>query len=328
MSRRVESGDDNGTRERGSTFPIQVPPSFAFLRTVYSHGWFDLAPFEWDLDRRALHRVVLAPGGRPRAISISEGKGSSLEIALHGGGAAGPRVRDDVARQVRHMFRLDEPFGDFHVVCRSMEGYAWVADAKAGPLLRAPDVFEDLVKMICTTNCTWALTRVMTSALVREMGEPVSGDSGRRSFPTAEAMASRPERFFVSKIKAGYRAAYLRELAKRVASGALSPSTWLNPSMPLEEIRKEIASVKGAGRYVADNVLKLVGRYDGLGIDSWCRRKFSETRRGGRPVTDKVIEKFYAPFGAWKGLALWCDLTRDWFDGDLPDALRLQTGKF
>ena len=28
----------------------------------------------------------------------------------------------------------------------------------------------------------------------------------------------------------------------------------------------------------------------------------------------------WAKFGAWAGLVLWCDMTRDWFSGDRPDA--------
>jgi len=228
------------------------------------------------------------------------------------------------------MLRLDEDLGDFHALCRRVPGFAWAADARAGLLLRAPDPFEDLVKMICTTNCTWALTRVMVGAIVQDLGGAAVGPSlpssnpplrppGRwRSFPTAEAMAAAPIRFYTRRAKAGYRAAYLKCLAEDVAAGRLLPSRWLSPVMPAEEIRREVTSVKGAGRYVADNMLKLLGRYEGLGLDTWCRRKVAEIHHHGRPVSDRTIERRYAPFGPWRGLALWCDVTRDWFEGDVP----------
>jgi N-glycosylase/DNA lyase len=293
---------------------------------VCSHGWFDLPPFAWDEAGRTLRRVILTSPRRARALSIREARPGTLSIAVEAPGKtpspAGERDRSEAVRQVRHMLRLDEPFGEFHDLCRGIDGYAWVDRAKSGPLLRAPDPYEDLVKMICTTNCTWALTRVMVRGLVRELGVPAPGDPAARSFPTAEAMAERPLRFYTQVVKAGYRGAYLRDLARRVASGDLDPRRWLDPGMPVEEIREEIRSVRGAGRYVADNVLKLLGRYEGLGIDSWCRRKFSEMHGRGRAVSDRMIERFYAPFGAWRGLALWCDLTREWFDGDLPFSLR------
>jgi len=305
---------------------LRTPPAFSFLRTVYSHGWFDLPPFEWNEESRTLRRVILTSARRARTLALRETRPGSLSITLESPGRTAPpasaRDRGEAIRQVRHMLRLDEPFGEFHALCLGIEGYGWVPRARAGPLLRAPDPFEDLVKMICTTNCTWALTRVMVRALVRELGVAAPGDPAARSFPTAEAMAGRSLRFYVTSIRAGYRGAYLRDLARRVASGDLDPRRWLDPEMPVEEIREEIQSVKGAGRYVSDNLLKLLGRYEGLGIDSWCRRRFSEMHARGRAVTDRTIERFYAPFGPWRGLALWCDLTREWFAGDLPVSLR------
>jgi hypothetical protein len=73
-------------------------------------------------------------------------------------------------------------------------------------------------------------------------------------------------------------------------------------------------------------MLKLLGRYGGLGLDSWCRRKFSQIHRGGRKTGDRVIRRHYARFEEWRGLALWCDLTRDWIEAGAgaPKILRSQ----
>jgi len=54
-------------------------------------------------------------------------------------------------------------------------------------MLRAPTVFEDVVKTICTTNTAWSGTRKMTSALVENLG--VAAPGGGHTFPTAQAMA-------------------------------------------------------------------------------------------------------------------------------------------
>lgn len=78
-------------------------------------------------------------------------------------------------------------------------------------MLRSPTVFEDLVKMICTTNCSWALTEKMVTGLVQNLGRE-SRDK-RRTFPTPEAMALMPVKFYVNEVRAGYRASYLKELA-------------------------------------------------------------------------------------------------------------------
>jgi N-glycosylase/DNA lyase len=140
---------------------------------------------------------------------------------------------------------------------------------------------------------------------------------GRRSFPTPEAMALMPEKFYVNEVRAGYRSGYLKELADRVASGELDVESWLKSSLSTADLIKAMREVKGVGPYAAENVLKLIGRYDGLALDSWTRAKFFEVRNNGRKTTDKKIARYYSRFNEWRGLALWCDMTRDWLDS--PD---------
>ena len=152
-------------------------------------------------------------------------------------------------------------------------------------MLRSPTVFEDLVKMICTTNCSWGLTVKMVNGLVANLGRETN--DGRRSFPNAETMAAMPLEFFVDEVRAGYRAAYLKELADRVASGELNVEEWLNSDLPTSELVKQIKGVKGAGNYAAENLLKLLGRYDGLALDSWTRARFFESATTAAKRTTK-----------------------------------------
>lgn len=301
---------------------VSVPPGFAFDRAVRGHGWYDLPPFRCEPERGSVHRGIRLESGRPAALRIRERAYGSPALVVDLTAAKRPSGRDLrlAVAQTRRMLRLDEDLGEFYRLARGIgePDLRWTEGAGAGRLLRSPTVFEDLVKLVCTTNCTWALTRAIVGQLVARLGDEAPG--GLRTFPTPRAMAVEPERFYRSTVRAGYRGGPLRDLARRVASGALDPEAWLDPAMPEEQLRREILSVKGAGPYVADNLMKLVGRYSGLGIDSWCRRKFSRLHRGGKTVTDRQIGRYYAPFGPWQGLALWCDITRDWFEGDDPEA--------
>jgi N-glycosylase/DNA lyase len=133
-----------------------------------------------------------------------------------------------------------------------------------------------------------------------------------RSFPNAKALATMPLRFFVDEVRSGYRAPYLKELAERVASGELNVEDWLTSDLPTAELAKQIKAVKGVGPYAAENLLKLLGRYDGLALDSWTRARFYEIRNKGRKANDNKIARYYSRFNEWRGLALWCDVTRDW----------------
>ena len=127
------------------------------------------------------------------------------------------------------MLRLDEDLSAFYTVAAADPGLAWVATG-AGRMLRSPTVFEDVVKTICTTNCTWSATERMVGALVRELGMAAAGAPERRAFPTAEAMARADESFYRDVARAGYRGAYLRELAETWPRAASTSRRWATPS--------------------------------------------------------------------------------------------------
>ena len=286
---------------------IPTPKTFSFRRTVASHGWYQLLPFALDTTKWELSRVIDLGEKPPVTIFL---KGLKTHVRVE---ASRPLNKAEAAialRDARHILRLDDDLQSFYLATSSEPEFAWIGEQGAGRMLRSPTVFEDLVKMICTTNCSWALTEKMVTGLVQNLGRET--DDGRRSFPTAEVMASMPLKFFVDEVRAGYRAGYLKELADRVAAGELDVEQWLKSDLPTAELIKEIKSVKGAGDYAAENLLKLLGRYDGLALDSWTRARFFQLRNNGRKANDKKIACYYSRFNEWRGLALWCDVTRDW----------------
>lgn len=288
---------------------IATPRSFNFKRTMISHGWSELLPFAFDRDKWTLSRVIDLGNTTPVLVKIS---GTKRELRINTTARLSKGAGEKVIRDVRHMFRLDDDMGPFYRTMSADPEFSWIAEQGAGRMLRSPTVFEDLVKMICTTNCSWALTEKMVTGLVESLGR--ESKDGRRTFPTPEAMALMPLKFYVNEVRAGYRAAYLKELADRVAGGDLNVAEWLTSDLPTPELIKQMKGVKGVGDYAAENLLKLVGRYDGLALDSWTRAKFIRVRNKGRPASDKKIARFYSRFNSWRGLALWCDMTRDWMD--------------
>jgi N-glycosylase/DNA lyase len=289
---------------------IRTPSDFSFRRTIVSHGWYGLQPFRIDQNRWELSRVLDLKNGSPVTVVM---RGTKRAVQVSVSRNVGKQAATQIVNDVRHMLRLDDDLGVFYDSIADDPEFGWIRTQGAGRLLRSPTVFEDLVKMMCTTNCSWALTVKMVTGLVENLGR--ESDNGQRSFPTPEAMALMPLKFFSDEVRAGYRAPYLKELADRVSSGQLNVEAWLNSALPTDELMKEMRSVKGVGPYAAENVLKLIGRYDGLALDSWTRAKFFAVRNNGRKTTDKKIARFYSRFGEWRGLALWCDMTRDWIDG-------------
>ena len=66
---------------------------------------------------------------------------------------------------VRYIFRLDEDLSGFYRICSNDPQLKFVDKIKSGRLLRSPTVFEDIIKTICTTNCSWSNTKMMVSNL-------------------------------------------------------------------------------------------------------------------------------------------------------------------
>ena len=290
---------------------IPTPSTFNFKRTAISHGWYDLPPFELKQETWKLERVIDLGKARPVTVEIEEG---NRAVRVNVSRSVGKTASEKITSDVRHMLRLDDDMAPFYDAVAHDPDFSWIASSGAGRMLRAPTVFEDLVKMICTTNCSWALTDKMVNGLVNVLGREAS--RGRRAFPTAESMAEMPEKFYREEVRAGYRAPYLKELAERVASKEVNVESWLTSELPTAELKREMKRIKGVGDYAAENMLKLVGRYDGLALDSWVRGKFSRIRNGARKTSDKKIVRYYSRFGEWQGLALWCDMTRDWLEDE------------
>jgi 3-methyladenine DNA glycosylase/8-oxoguanine DNA glycosylase len=293
-----------------TTLFLETPKNFNFATTIYSHGWSDLLPFELDKENQRLN-YVFENEHLPQPVSATiSGEDGKLKIEISDGGL-NEKSAAKILRDVQHILRLDEDLKEFYRMTKKERRLAWMAKKNAGRILRSPTVFEDLIKTICTTNCSWSLTKKMVSNLVEKLGEPTK--NGKRAFPTAEAMASVLADFYREEIRAGYRSPYFAEIAEAVANGKINPETWLNTDLPTQELKKEMKKVKGVGDYAAENLLKLVGRYDGLALDSWLRAQFYKKHNKENACSDKEIEKFYERFGSWRGLAIWCDMTERWF---------------
>ncbi|MGD1046394.1 MAG: hypothetical protein ABR936_13875 [Bacteroidota bacterium] len=298
------------------TVTLDVPKDFNFLRTVYSHGWCALLPFSVDKEHRALNRILTLTDGSSVLCQISDQKYSQLNIKTHSSTLLTAAHSSEVIRHIASCLRLTEDFSDFYRETRRHPKYRWIAKAKAGRMLRSPSVFEDIVKMICTTNCSWALTEIMVSNLVEKLGKMF--DDSKKSFPSPEALAGTTDQFLRKHIKAGYRSPFILEFAKKVASGKLDVECWRSSELTTEALFQELRSIKGVGAYSAGNILKLLGRYDYLGLDSWSRGKYYEVYHRGRTVSDRTIERRYVQFGKWRGLFFWLEMTKYWYDHEFP----------
>ena len=291
---------------------LTLPPMDLGL-VVRSHGWYDLAPFEWDSEKKSL-RFIFLEGEDPVQVAVTSRASGLVATATAAGKPSLPFIenpssnisRRAIGRVLERVLDLQADLSSFHSSCAGDPRFAWIARRGAGRILRAPTLFEDAVKVLATTNCTWGLTKLMVRNLVERF------DRGG-AFPDATFVAGLPARALVGA-KFGYRAPYLAAFAGRVASGKLDLARWEDETRPDEDVEKEIRAEKGFGPYAADTLGRFLGRHRKLGLDSWSRKKVASLRFRGRAVKDARVERLYAPFGRHAGLAFWLDVTRDWHE--------------
>ena len=225
-----------------------------------------------DESADTLELTLLIPGFRPRTVRIS-GSRPGHGIASVVGPSPEHGEAEEIFAGVRHVLRLDEDLSRFYEQAAEDPELAWVVKG-AGRMIRGATVFEDVVKTICTTNCSWSATTRMVSALVEHLGEkapgaPPTGPLGR-AFPTAWAMAKAGEEFYRDVVRAGYRGKSLLALARSVSEGDLDLESLNTTSekLPDDELYAQLLALPGVGPYSAAHIMTMLGRYSRLILDS------------------------------------------------------------
>src|SRR5690606_41533024 len=237
-------------------FTLRVPAPFELRLAALSHGWFDLPPFRWDEERGALGVALdLGPAGRalPADVAIAQRRDGALQVELRTARRPLPAQIERARRAVGSMLRLDQDLRAFWALCARDVRLRWAAARGAGRLLRGASVFEDLLKLLFTTNCSWAATRKMTERTVAALGERTP--SGARTFPSPARCAEQPESFWRTEVRAGYRAAACAALADAFAAGRLADAWFTDPEVPADELRRRLRAIRGFGPYAAGQAM-------------------------------------------------------------------------
>lgn len=295
---------------------LAVPEPFELDVVVRGHGWVGLAPHRYERAQGRLHTVL-------DLATLGVARGPVVDVELRAGTGPTPgliaRVRarralerselERVRRALATSLALDVDLAEFWAHCQSIDRLRWVGSRGAGRLQRSPVLFEDLIKLLFTTNCTWANTVSMVRRTCEALGR--RGPAGVPGFPSAATCARQPESFWRDEVRAGYRAGHCQTIAEGFASGRLSAEQFDDPDLPTAELRRRLLALPGFGPYAAGQALRLLGRFDDLAIDAWVRKQANELHGLARD-DDRALALRYVEFGRFAGLALWMDVTKPW----------------
>ncbi len=284
-----------------SSIDLPARRPFNFLSVVNSHGWLQLAPFRFDEADQTLWYTDQLANGRVIQYRLTDSGGG---VRVEFPGRLSRTERDEIAARASWMLGLEQDFSGFYRASRNEPKLRSARRLARGRVLRSPTFFEDVIKTILTTNTLWAATKRMNLNLIEAFGEPDAVNGGK-AFPRAERIAASSEKFLRGKVRVGYRAPALHELAQRVVARDLALESCKSSTLPTLELRKELLKIRGVGPYAAANLLMILGRPDFIPVDTYALKMVSHEWHRGRPVTPKQVEKAFSKWGEYKGLAFW-----------------------
>lgn len=182
---------------------------------------------------------------------------------------------DDFDSIWRTYLDLDRDYDGLADSFKDDEVLSKAAKCASGIRILKQEPWETLCSFIISQNNNIPRIKGLIEAISQKYGTPVKTPRGiRYAFPTAKALADAGEEELF-KLKTGFRAKYIADAAKKVASGELDLEKVA--ALPTAEASDMLCTVRGVGPKVAACTLLFgFGRGDCFPIDVWIRRVLDE----------------------------------------------------
>lgn len=246
--------------------------------------------FRWRRTPDGRHRGFVA--NRPVEVGMADGR---LECR-------GPEPPSPA--RLRSYFRLDATHDAF---LRGAPPDPLLGNAlRTFPGLRLlrQDPWETMVSFVISQNSHEAKIRATIEALCRAAGRPIAFDRQTLyRFPSAAALAAL-RAAALRGTGMGYRAPYVRGVARRVRDGALDPDGLA--AAPYSDAFRRLLELPGIGEKVADCILLYgCGHLEAFPTDVWVRRLVHESyyRPRRRPSHERLRAFAWRKFGPSAGYA-------------------------
>ncbi|HEX3835229.1 MAG TPA: AlkA N-terminal domain-containing protein [Solirubrobacteraceae bacterium] len=275
------------------------------VRTEVRPSWVFRLPRRAPLDglapvrRGVLHRL-LHQGEAPVAIRVAQ---TSEDRVLFGARAASRELAEWGIERMRMALGIDTDLRPFYERFRF--------DPLIGPAVRAhpglrvagrPDPFEALVWSVCEQLIEYERAAVIERRLVARLGRRCP-ETGLRDSPPAAVIAGQAPALLASLGLTETRALALSRAAREVTSGRVDLD---HPDH--ESGWRRLRRIRGIGSWTLQTLAFTgQGRLDQLPAGDLGYLKFvGRLLGGGDPyarATEEEVERFFAPYAPWAGLA-------------------------
>lgn len=248
---------------------LPVSPPYNLRRTLACGQ-----AFRWRYEDGVAKGIV--GGFLVRLVQVGNG------IVVEGPGA------DEAIPRLRHYLGLDEPLESIEAELRRDRVLSRILPQTSGIALLRQDPWECLVSFIISAFNNIPKIEMTLERLARRFGPPCGG--GAWAFPAPGRLAlARPAE--LRQCVLGYRAPYVRAVARVVASGRLDLQALT--ALPYDGARARLLELPGVGEKVADCVLLFAyGKREAFPVDVWVKRAVEHWYFSGRTKTEREIRAF------------------------------------
>jgi 3-methyladenine DNA glycosylase/8-oxoguanine DNA glycosylase len=283
---------------------IPLHEKFNFKAAVTDYGWWMLSPNHWDNEGHSFNRPIKLSNGKNVLLCVSK-HNSHLTVKIENNISLEQNETQEIKDQVSWMFRIHDNLEPFYAMCRNYEALLHLPAERKGRLLRSPTLFEDVVKVILTTNTRWKQTMNMVNNLVNGLGEPVKNNHKEyKTFPTPESILEAGESYLKEYTRVGYRSAYIMDAAKKALDHNYDLESFKSPNSDIQELK----NIQGIGPYAFNTLSMILGKYELLPVDSEYKKHVIHKYFNGEKVTKQKLERVYDKWGSYKFLAYWYDI--------------------
>ena len=189
---------------------------------------------------------------------------------------------DDYEQKWKHYFDFERNYEEIINIISENEVLKAAAEKYKGIRILNQDPWEAICSFIISQNNNIPRIKCIIERLCENFGDKIDGGY---SFPTAQKLSNlTPED--LAPLRAGFRARYIIDAAKKISSNELDFDLIKNGD--IDNARLELMKITGVGAKVADCALLFgFSRVEALPKDVWIKRAIAEYFNGVFPECAK-----------------------------------------
>jgi len=291
---------------------LDAIPPYSFELTVHNPaGWYWHNPLE-IYERGIIWTALHLSSSKPVGLKL-ESKGSvekpTVSMKLYCRQKLSNEEEKEIIELVAFGAGLREDISEFYTLAKEdsvlKHTIPNLYGMRRGTTLNT-HIFNSAILALTLQNAPIKRTDQMLELIIRNYGQKLKFDKkATYTWPKPQTIMKASVEELTQKCKVGYRAKYLRLIAKAIQEGSC-PTMGELSQMPFEKAKAEVMKLEGIGEYSAEIILP---HGEAFPIDTWSAQIFHKLFFPRRPMPSKlqaikvVREKAARRWRAWRRLA-------------------------